>query len=113
VTADAAAATGIPVGTPVAAGTVDAWARRSGWRLAPRPDDADVRVDDVLRPADPLAGAQRAPLVHGRDRARDLVAGRRDGHLGQRHRVLRGITGLGFEELQAEARESRPGLGAS
>ena len=50
----AAAATGL-AGTPVVAGTVDAWAEAFSSGYAARRPDADVRLHDVLR-----AGADRA-----------------------------------------------------
>ena len=47
VTREASEATGIPAGTPVAAGTIDAWSEGASVGVQDRRSDAHVRHDDV------------------------------------------------------------------
>ena len=75
-----------PPGTPVMAGTIDAWAeslarRRPGGR---RPD-GHVRVHALPDRGHGRAAARRIPVEHGGRARGHLLAGRRPGHLGHAH----------------------------
>jgi xylulokinase len=110
VTADAAAATGIPVGTPVAAGTVDAWAEALGAGVS-RPGQTMLMYGSTMffvQPTRSPAPSERLWCTVGIEPGTWSLAGGM-ATSGSVTEWLRGITGLGFEELQAEARESLPG----
>jgi xylulokinase len=110
VTADAAAATGIPAGTPVAAGTVDAWAEALGAGVS-RPGQTMLMYGSTMffvQPTRSPAPSERLWCTVGIEPGTWSLAGGM-ATSGSVTEWLRGITGLGFEELQAEARESPPG----
>jgi len=110
VTAEAAAATGIPVGTPVAAGTVDAWAEALGAGVS-RPGQTMVMYGSTMffvQPVDAPAPTERLWCTAGiEDGTWSLAGGMATS--GSVTDWLRGITGHDFDELQREARESPPG----
>ncbi len=108
--ADAAAATGIPVGTPVAAGTVDAWAEALGAGVS-RPGQTMVMYGSTMFFVSPTAApapTERLWCTVGVDPGTWSLAGGM-ATSGSVTDWLREITGEGFEELQAEARDSPPG----
>jgi xylulokinase len=110
VTADAAAATGIPVGTPVAAGTVDAWAEALGAGVS-RPGQTMLMYGSTMffvQPTAAPAPSERLWCTVGIEPGTWSLAGGM-ATSGSVTEWLRGITGLGFEELQDAARESPPG----
>jgi xylulokinase len=112
VTAEAAAATGIPVGTPVTAGTVDAWAESlaAGARTE---GDLMVMYGSTLF----LIAVVDRPL---RDRGLWSTAGVRAGSYslaaglataGTTLAWLRDLSGASFDALVAEAAAAGPGAG--
>jgi xylulokinase len=110
ITADAAAATGIPVGTPVAAGTVDAWAEALGAGVS-RPGQTMLMYGSTMffvQPTAAPAPSERLWCTVGIEPGTWSLAGGM-ATSGSVTEWLRGITGLEFEELQAQARESPPG----
>jgi xylulokinase len=112
VTAAAEAATGIPVGTPVAAGTVDAWAEALGAGVT-RPGQTMLMYGSTMflvQPTDAPAPTERLWCTVGIEPGTWSLAGGM-ATSGSVTEWLRGLTGLDFDELQREARESPPGAG--
>jgi xylulokinase len=110
VTAEAAGATGIAVGTPVAAGTVDAWAEALGAGVS-RPGQTMVMYGSTMffvQPTAAPAPTKRLWCTVGIEPGTWSLAGGM-ATSGSVTDWLRGITGLDFDELQKEAKESPPG----
>jgi xylulokinase len=112
VTAEAAAETGIPAGTPVMAGTVDAWAESlaAGVRV---PGDLMVMYGSTLFliavTAEPLRDESLWSTAGVREDTYSLAAGLATS--GTLLAWLRDLTGASFDELTAEADAAGPGAG--
>jgi xylulokinase len=112
VTAAAAAATGIPSGTPVMAGTIDAWAESlaAGVRSA---GDLMVMYGSTLFliavTTEPLRDESLWSTAGVREDSYSLAAGLATS--GTLLAWLRDLTGASFEDLTAEADQAGPGAG--
>ena len=107
---EAAAATGIPAGTPVAAGTVDAWAEALGAGVSV-PGQTMLMYGSTMffvQPIDAPAPTGRLWCTVGVEPGTWSLAGGM-ATSGSVTDWLRGVTGLDFGELQDGARESPPG----
>jgi xylulokinase len=107
---EGAAATGIPAGTPVAAGTVDAWAEALGAGVSV-PGQTMLMYGSTMflvQPTREPAPTKRLWCTVGVEPGTWSLAGGM-ATSGSVTDWLRGLTGLDFDELQAEARESPPG----
>jgi xylulokinase len=110
VSAEGAAATGIPAGTPVAAGTVDAWAEALGSGVS-KPGQTMLMYGSTMffvQPTAAPAPTERLWCTVGIEPGTWSLAGGM-ATTGSVTEWLRGITGLDFDELQRLARESPPG----
>jgi xylulokinase len=108
--AEAAAATGIPVGTPVAAGTVDAWAEALGAGVS-APGQTMLMYGStmfIVAPIDAPAPTERLWCTVGLEPGTWSLAGGM-ATTGSVTDWLRDLTGRDFDELTSAARESPAG----
>ncbi|MFE0175984.1 FGGY-family carbohydrate kinase [Streptomyces sp. NPDC059002] len=110
VSREAGARTGIPAGTPVVAGTVDAWAEAAGVGVA-APGDLMLMYGTTMFLVGILARPLTSPRLWGTAGAFDgtycLAAGMATS--GAVTGWLRDLTGSSYEQLTAEAGELPPG----
>lgn len=110
VTPDAAAATGLPAGIPVVAGTIDAWAESVSVGVK-RPGDVMVMYGTTMFLIDVVEQPRTWPTLWGTVGALpdtyNLAAGMATS--GAVTDWIRRLTGAGFESLLEEARAAGPG----